>query len=242
MDHKSQLSVLILFGIIIVAFLLLLGRGDVAEDSIFGKIKKGIRNIAGGIGGAKKGSHGDWGGPDKGGNKPNTTIVFDEVPKLVVEQLDRKTGEVVHRYPIETFLEEHKYGKYSEVADERELRGYYISRPSAEKGDIFLDSRCPEAYSVSQNHLFIGETRDGILYVVDANSKFGTYDNKTKKKIEGADIYDGMILILGKGQPIRFVIPKETELMWFDEALLTNVEQEPAKKKEAPKILRRIIK
>ena len=38
MDHKSQLSVLILFGIIIVAFLLLLGRGDVAEDSIFGKI------------------------------------------------------------------------------------------------------------------------------------------------------------------------------------------------------------
>lgn len=237
MDHKSQLSVLILFGIIVVAFLLLLSRGDVSEHSLIGKLQKKVKMFSGGNGKhVKPVSH-------NGRGEPTTTVVFDDTPCLVIEQLDRRTGEVVHRYPIETFRVKNKYGRYSEVPDERELRGYYISRPNAEDGDIFLDGRCKEAYSVSKNHLFIGETPNGILYVVDPGSKFGTFDNKTKKRIEGADIYDGMILILGKGQPIRFVIPESPELMWFDEALLTNVEQEPSyQKKEVPRILRRIVK
>ncbi len=237
MDHKSQFSVLILFGIIVIAFLLLLSRGDVSKDGLIGRLQEQIKKLAGRGGKSEKPVHpnGRW--------EPTTTIIFDDTPRLVVEQLDRRTGEVVHRYPIETFRVKNKYGKFSEVPDEREMRGYYISRPNAEEGDILLDGRCKEAYSVSKNHLFIGETPDGILYVVDPESKFGTFDNKTKKRIEGADIYDGMILILGKGQPIRFVIPEAPELMWFDEALLTNVEQEPSyQKKEVPNILRRIVK
>ena len=98
MDHKSQLSVLILFGIIVVAFLLLLGRGDVAEDSIFGKIKKALKHFFGRFGGGKNIDHSGRRDHRNNGETPTTTIAFDDVPKLVVEQLIK--GPVSeHTYP-----------------------------------------------------------------------------------------------------------------------------------------------
>lgn len=230
MDHNSQFSVLVLFGIIAVAFLLLLNRGDVRTG---GFVRK-IRSLFSGSGGSHHGGNDGIGGNKSGG----TTVVFDDTPRLVLEQLDKQTGEVVHRYPIPGFQVKNKYGVFSDVADERESCGYYVSRPNAENGDIFLDPKCKDAYSVSEMHLFIGE-ENGILYVCDNNSRHGTFNNKTRERIEGVDIENGMVLILGK-QAIRFVIPRKPEMEWFDEASYTSVEFEPEVKKKAPKMMRRI--
>ena len=228
MDHKSQLSVLILFGMIVVTFLLLLNRDDVSGSGIIAKLKKLL-----GIGTKPVGP---------GGPKPTGTVVFDDTPRLVLEQLDKKTGEVIHRYPIPTFQVKNEYGKFSDVPDQRETRGYYVSRPNADHGDIFLDGRCQDAFSVSEEHLFIGE-ENGILYVRDNGSRHGTFINRTRKRIDGMDIENGLVLILGK-QAIRFIIPQTPEMEWFDEAGFTNVEEDyrPETKKKAPRIMRRIVK
>ena len=167
----------------------------------------------------KKPNNGGAGGIDDP-DEDITQVIDEEPPKLIVEQLSMKTGKVVHRYSIQELGES----------------GCYISRPTAKEGDILLDPICPEAASVSSCHLFIGEDEQGI-YVVDNNSRLGTYVNGIDEPIKGTAVTNGLVLMLGK-QPIRFVIPKPPKRRWFREAPATAEHQEESPK--GPKILRRV--
>lgn len=172
-----------------------------------------------GIGTVKKKQPGGAVGTDDS-DEDVTQVPDEETPKLIVEQLSMKTGKVVHRYSIQELGES----------------GCFISRPTAKEGDILLDPICPEAASVSNCHLFIGEDDQGI-YVVDNNSRHGTYVNGIDEPIKGTGVTNGLVLMLGK-QPIRFVIPKPPKRQWFREAPATSEYQEEPKK--GPKILRRV--
>lgn len=150
------------------------------------------------------------------------TQIDEDLPRLIVEQLSMKTGKVVHRYSIQDIPED----------------GVSISRPTANEGDILLDPVCPEANSVSQCHLLIGEDEQGF-FVVDNHSRQGTYINGIDERIEGTAVTNGLVLMLGK-QPIRFVFPAAPKRQWFAESPYTQTGDTYAERKPIPKILRRV--
>lgn len=216
MNQNSSFGVLLMMAVIAAVFLLYLNKDSFG--GVIGKFTKGGRN--------GKPGYGDRPAGDDSGGK--TEIPDADVPKLVIEQLSMKTGKVVHRYSIEELPEL-----------EEGIRGLYISRPTAKEGDIFLDPVCPEAKTVSECHLFIGEDEQG-LYVADNDSRGGTFINGNSKRIAGTAITDGLILMLCR-QPIRFVIPAAPKQKWFREFNPSEEDTKPEQSgKGVPRFRRRV--
>lgn len=217
MNQNSSFGVLLMMAVIAVVFLLYLNKDSFG--SIIGKFSNG---------GSRKGKDGYGDRPGSDGSDGKTEIPGSDVPKLVIEQLSMKTGKVVHRYSIE---------ELPDLGDG--IRGLYISRPTAKEGDIFLDPVCPEAKTVSECHLFIGEDEQG-LYVADNDSRGGTFINGNSKRIAGTAITNGLILMLCR-QPIRFVIPAAPKQQWFREFDPSEADMKPEQPaRGAPRFRRRV--
>lgn len=141
-------------------------------------------------------------------------------PLLLIDQLDKDShGRLVSIHTFSVY----------EVPPEE---GLSISRPDAERGDIFLKNAA-KAYTVSEQHFWIAMDEKGF-FGVDRGSTNGSFLYGSNRRVNTVDIENGTIIFLGR-QAIRFRIPnlhadtgtigRRTELMKGDDLY----EQEPLK-------------
>lgn len=181
MDVIPSLAVICLCGLIAFVLFLFMRGSSIAEFARSLKDRFG-GNHGGGSTPVRKPADGTRGG---GG----FTVVST---KLFVEQLSEDCRSVIKSFSV----------------GEIPAHGVSISRPDAQFGTIKLSDAVNCAYTVSNQHAWIGCDADGF-YIQEREG--GTVNGMFKadgfSRIEEANITDGLILYLGE-QPIRFTFPK----------------------------------
>ena len=198
MSILSQIAVVFLLAILAVVFLIMLRRGgNVSRRSGLSENADVPRPSF---------QWPDWNEEGKKEKHPNKGTVL--LPMLYVDQLDPATMKRVSRFSVCDIPE----------------NGVGISRPNADKGDIFLSGKTKTALTVSENHALIGIDDSG-LFLQDNYSSNHTYREDGKTRIDEVDITDGLILYLGS-QPVRFSLPGCQEVLGTEETRIHNAPEE----------------